>query len=221
MAAAGYAKRAIGHVLGDYAASASVGAVADAHGCDERRIGADEGVFADRRAIFVEAVVIAHDRAGPDVCARADIGVADIREVARFCAITEGRVLHFDEVADLGFVAELRTRTETRERADLGVFANLCLLEVAKGVDTRALGNFHAFAEEDVRLDDHISCDLGIVAKEDRVGIDQRNARLHRSDARTALEARFGDGEFNFGVHAERVTLMADEHMRGDACCAR
>ena len=55
--------------------------VADRDRRHQRRIRADEHAFADYRAGFVNAVVIAGDRAGADIGARADLAVADIGEV--------------------------------------------------------------------------------------------------------------------------------------------
>ena len=56
-----------GRVLGDGRAGADVGAARDAHRRDQRRVGADEAVVLDHRAVLVRAVVVAGDGAGADV----------------------------------------------------------------------------------------------------------------------------------------------------------
>ena len=64
--------------LGDDRARADIGAVADRHRRDQRRVGADEGAGADVGLVLGEAVVVAGDRSSADVGARADPRVADI-----------------------------------------------------------------------------------------------------------------------------------------------
>ncbi len=66
----------IGHVCGDDAAGGDIGAIADRHRCDERRVGADEGIRADARDVLVDAVVVAGDGARADIGVRTDEGVA-------------------------------------------------------------------------------------------------------------------------------------------------
>ena len=50
--------------------------------------------------MFVHAVIIARNRAGPDVHTFADLGVAKITQMIGFCSHTEFRFLQFHEVPD-------------------------------------------------------------------------------------------------------------------------
>ena len=72
------------NILGDDRARSDVGAIAHAHGRDERGIAADENALADGRRVLVDAVVVASDGAGADVCAAADARIAQIGEVLGF-----------------------------------------------------------------------------------------------------------------------------------------
>ncbi len=62
------------------------GAVADGHGRDEHRVGADEDAVADHGPVLMHAVVVASDRAGADVDALAHRRIADIGEVRHLAA---------------------------------------------------------------------------------------------------------------------------------------
>ncbi len=108
------------HVLGDDAARADIGALADRDRRDQGGVRADEGAGADLGAVLVEAVVVAGDGAGADVGAGADARVAEIGEVVGLGARADLGVLDLDEVADPRLLAELRARPQPRERADAG-----------------------------------------------------------------------------------------------------
>src|SRR5690606_3787798 len=68
-------------ILCDNAAGARIGAIADFHRRDERRVRADERARADIGEMLAEAVIIAGDGARADIRMRADARIADIREV--------------------------------------------------------------------------------------------------------------------------------------------
>ena len=55
--------------------------IADSHRSHEDRIAADENAFANVGGIFLEAVVVASDRACTDVGFGTDLGVAEISKV--------------------------------------------------------------------------------------------------------------------------------------------
>ena len=97
------------------------------------------------------------------------------------------------------------------------LLTDLGALDVAVGVDTRALADLDAFAEEDVRLDDDVGSDLGVVREEDARGIDQRDARRHRGLARAPLKCSLRRGELGARIHAERVGFLAGHEMRRKA----
>ena len=61
---------------------------------------ADKDVFADDRFMFGFAVVVARDRAATYVCARADLAVAQIAQVACFDAI-KSRCFELDKISDV------------------------------------------------------------------------------------------------------------------------
>src|SRR5690349_14333690 len=75
------------YVLADRRAGSRERSVANGDGRDERVVGAGLGVLADRGAVLVDAVVVGEDRAGADVGALADLGVADVRQVGHLGAL--------------------------------------------------------------------------------------------------------------------------------------
>src|SRR6476661_5509050 len=76
--AAGDGERPRGHVAAYDGAAGRAGAVADRDRRDEGVVGPGLRVPADRRAALGDSVVVGEDRAGADVGALADLGVADV-----------------------------------------------------------------------------------------------------------------------------------------------
>ena len=69
-------------------------------------------------AVLVRAVVVGGDRAGPDVDALADLGVAEVAHVVLLGAGAQAGVLELGEVADLRAAADDGARPEMAERPD-------------------------------------------------------------------------------------------------------
>ena len=82
-------------------------------------------------------------------------------------------------------------------------------LEVAVGLDLGAVLDGDAGTEEDVRLDDDIAADLGVVGKPDGLRRDQRRALAHHGEARALLEDRLGGGELLARVDAQHIVFAA------------
>ena len=75
-----------------------------------------------RGAVLVAAVVVRGDRAGADVGARTDLGVAHVREVGQLGALADLGVLGLDEAARPGRrAARTRAGAEVGERAHVHV----------------------------------------------------------------------------------------------------
>jgi len=60
--------------------------------------------------VFVRTVVITRDRAGADVDARPNLGIADVGQVVYLAAISDRALLDLDEIAELDAVRQRRTR---------------------------------------------------------------------------------------------------------------
>src|SRR5262245_17642465 len=99
LAAATDRERVRRHIAGDDRARAHIGALADLHRRDQRRVRADERVLADLGAVLADAVVVAGDGAGADIGAGADGGVADIAQVIGLGAGLDHRFLDLAEIA--------------------------------------------------------------------------------------------------------------------------
>src|SRR4051794_8566721 len=119
-------------------------AFTDGDGSHEGGVGADEGAAADDRPRLAETVVIARDRAGADVGVRADFRVADVGQMVDLRAFRDLGFLELDKISDLGLLAEARAGADPSERADARLGADIGALNVAEGVDGRAVGDLDA-----------------------------------------------------------------------------
>src|SRR5205823_6257416 len=118
LAAAADSQAVVGHVFGDGRARGDISVVPDVHRGHENRIAADENAFADGRGMFLEAIVIAGNRAGADVALGAHLGVSEIGEVRHFRAFADDRLFGLHEVADAPAALHVRSRAQARERTD-------------------------------------------------------------------------------------------------------
>ena len=130
-----------GDVFGDAGTRADVGSIADGDGRDERGVAADERGLANARDVLVDAVVVAGDGSGADVGAFADFAVTEVGEMVGFGSLTEARLFHFDEVADVSVFADLVSGAQVGERPEARAIRDGGILEDA------ALKDLHAIAE--------------------------------------------------------------------------
>ena len=121
---------------------------------DDHRAGFDEGPIADFGPMLGRTIIIAGDRARPDIGILADLRVADIGEMVRLRAGADRARLHLDEIADVDVFGQLRARSEPRVRTDAAVAADVRLLEVAERLDPGARVDAHV-AEHAVRAERH------------------------------------------------------------------
>src|SRR5207244_11130785 len=83
---------------------------------DQLRVAADKDPILADGLMLVSAVVIAGDRAGADVHALADPGIAEVAEMIRLGALPQLGFFHLDEIADLGRATDHRPRPQVGER---------------------------------------------------------------------------------------------------------
>src|SRR5207249_3769991 len=131
--------------------------------------GADESPFADVCLIFEEPIVITCNRSCSDIGGGAYIGIADVGEVVRFRALAEPRLLHLDEVANLGLLADFRAWAQPRIGPDLGIVGDARAFDMAERADADPLADGDTGAEEDVRLDQTVAAQPRIIAEPDRL----------------------------------------------------
>src|SRR4051794_1814038 len=212
-------ERAIGHVALDHCTGASVGAVTDFYRCDQHRVNADADIAADRSAVLAETVVVGGDRAGAEVAAGADLGIADVGEVRHLGALADPRVLHLDEGAGLGPWSELGTGTQVGKGADLSAVADLALdqvgvrhddvaaeLGVGQGADRADRGagaDLSIAAQGGARLDPGVGGDLDVGVDPGGSGVDNGDAGKHVS-----LE----DAAARLGLYSGEVDAVVDAH---------
>ena len=88
--------------------------------------------------------------------------------------------------------AEVGTRPQPGEGADLCLRSDMSLDEMAEATDGRAVLDDDAWADDDVRLDQHILADPGVMAEEHGLRRDKRRALRHDLAAQTLLHRCFG-----------------------------
>src|SRR6478752_7180126 len=103
-----------GHVLTDDCAGTGLGTVSDPNGRDEDVVRTGVHLVADLGAVLGEVVVVRRDDA------RADVRVADVREVRDLAPLADRGVLRLDEGADLALRREHRVGPQVRERTHGG-----------------------------------------------------------------------------------------------------
>src|SRR5262249_49128991 len=123
-------KGAVGNVLGDHRSGTSVGAVSDAYWSNQCSVNPGLDPAADDRPVFAGTVVVGGDRAGAEVGAGADVGVADVGEVGHLGARADVGVLDLDEGAGLRLGAEAGAGADVGEGADRGAVGDLALDQV-------------------------------------------------------------------------------------------
>ena len=173
------------HVLANHRAGRRIGVVAHRHRRHERRVDTHLHARADCGPVLAVAVVVGRDRAGAQVRALADVGVADVGEMRDLAPRPDFRVLDLDERARLRPLAQDRPRAQIGERPDGDAVADL--------------------RSRDVRVDD-----LRLVAD---ARVDQRAERPDRRsapDRRRAVEAR-ERGDLAVGADLDRDV----DHGRG------
>ena len=82
-----------------------------------------------------EAIIIAGDRAGPDVRLRTNVRVAEIGQVRHFRAFADDGLLHFHKISGARAIFEVRSRTQTGEGANDGVVVQTALHRDAVRLD--------------------------------------------------------------------------------------
>ena len=166
-----HAQRSGRDVLAHGGAGAGRGAVTDRDRGDEHVVRAHAHVAADGGAVLVHPVVVRHDRAGADVGALADLGVADVAEVGHLRALADHRVLRLDEAADLALRAEVRAGAQVGEGADGRALADHG--EQRVGADHLGAGADLGVAQGGVRADHGLGADVAGAVQLD-AGADDR-----------------------------------------------
>src|SRR5206468_883213 len=140
----------------------------------------DKGAFPDNRSGFVKTVIIARDRASPDIGARSDFAVADIGEVVGLGPRAEPGRLDFDEIADVHLLFKDRSWAQSSKWTDPRTHSDHRSFEVRERADPRPLADRDAGTESDVGFDDDIAAELRVGAEEYGLGCHQGDPRVHR-----------------------------------------
>ena len=179
---------------------------------------------ADHGAVLVHAIVVGGDGAAADVGVVAEPGVAHIAQVRHFGAVADVRLLHLDECAGLGVLAELVARTQVGPRSDVrarpdmrflhtGTFDYRTLVHgrVDKGgvrADDGVLADHRMALQEGAGQDGGVAADLDVVLDPGGLRIENGHAIAHPAFADAAVVGLGQGGQLHAVVHAldgERV----------------
>ena len=192
------------NVLGDCRSRAHIRAATDADRRDELRIRANEHAVFQHGLVLVDAVVVAGDRAGADVDVRANIGIADVRQVRGLRAFAEDGLFRLDEIADLHVSSEFGAGTQMRVRPDcrlilddrvfsygaafqMNVIADHDVGEMHTGIDHASIADTRVAFECHERIDDRVVSDRNRGVDDDGRGIAECDAGLHQALDDTSL----------------------------------
>src|SRR5262249_9734328 len=155
---------------------------------------------------------------GADVDVRADLRVADVREVRGLRAIAEGGLLRFHEIADLHLPPELRARAQMRVRPYHRVVFDHRVLGHGAGLEVHVLAGgdvdqMHARLDHaawtDLRfpfqrdewIDHRVAIDGDRGVDDRRVWIAKGDAALHQRADDALLNDRVDHGQLRARVH--------------------
>src|SRR5262249_15953638 len=106
---------------------------------------------ADYRAVLVEAVVIAGDRAGADIGFGTYLRIAEIGEVIGLGAGTEPGGFDLDKIADVDVALQHRAGAQPCVRADNRAFGDGRAIEMREGANVDIIRDANAGTEHDIR----------------------------------------------------------------------
>src|SRR5437879_1907051 len=192
-------------VFGDRGTRGDIGAIADSNRGNQRGIASDKNFVADVRRKFVEAVVVAGNRAGADVCFLADLRIAEIGEVHRLGAFADSALLQFDEISDARIRFQVIVRAKAREGTDDDAVIETALRHNAMRLDGHVVAK-NRIGENASRSNGAARTDLRF-AEQLHAGLDNRV--FTRDDIRIDHH-RFRQLNGHAGVH-ERAALPFPE----------
>ena len=140
------------------------------------------------------------------------MGVADIREMIDLDAGFQRRGFGLDEIADLGALAQRRSRPQPRVGSDRGLSADRCLHQMRKRMDHRAVSDGDTGTDHHEGFDGDVVAERRIGGEEDRLGRDHGHAGLKRRLAQPRLHDLLGLGELGLGVDAAHFILAGFDH---------
>src|ERR1043166_8361061 len=193
---AGNPKGAVRDVLGDRGTGADVGLFPDAPRDNQLRVAADEGAVLDDGGILLPPVVVAGDRARPDVHLGPDRRVAEVGEVIGFRPGPHRRLLQLHEIADLCPFAHHAFGAQMRERTDRCALCNTRTDDEAEIQNYGFVGDFRVnnadvsldlaggadpgvSLERDTRMDDCVGADFDVRFDVGRGRVDDGDAGCH------------------------------------------
>src|ERR1051326_887087 len=198
LAASGNGKRVGRNVLCDGRAGRYVRVLTDTYRRDQLGIGTDERAVFDYSRILINAVIVTRNHTCPDIDVLTDRRVAQISQVHRFGARTEGGLFDLYEISDLRFVGYFCPHPQMGVGTDRYLFTestvdnNTTFENCRAGTDLRvgkpAEGmDRHIITDDGMTINLHrginrgIGSDLNIRVDESGVRIDYRYASRHQS----------------------------------------
>src|SRR5258708_2999145 len=123
--------------------------------------------------MFIGPIVIRDDGTRADIHPASQLRIAYVRKVVRLGALSQGGILHLDEITDVDTIRERRCRPEAGERPDIaggpddgavdddigknfGVVPDLAVADHAVRMDMDAITQLHVAFQYDVHIDEDI-----------------------------------------------------------------
>src|SRR4029077_14841114 len=200
LASAPKRKRILGHIFSDDGGRPDVGAFADLYRGNQRAVAADEDVVANFGLVLVDAIVIARNRAGSHVHARADVSIAEIgkmvclRPLPQFDLLGLHKIAHVRAFSDLAAPTQARGRPDDRSGTDAGfvqngtgtdqhTIADFRVLDHAIGANAAVASNARAAQQLHEGFNDRVGPQLDIRIDDATLRIEDARAGVHEFPA--------------------------------------
>src|ERR1700691_2186504 len=168
------AERAVGNLAQNSGAGSDEDVVADLDRRNQLGVASDHAATADPREMLVVAVIVDGDHAASDISLAADLGIAQVAQMARLAARSKPRLLGLDEIADAVMAFELGASAQVGEGADVAMRPDTAFLSAHSNLQMAFVADFHV-AQVRRALDPHAFADLAM-AENLHVGTDDRVA---------------------------------------------
>src|SRR6516162_9340199 len=193
--------------------------VADLDGRTQTRVRADEHALAYLRLMLALAIIITGDRTGSDVRLLTDLGVTQIRQVARLDAATHVGVLHLHKIADVSVLVNDTRATQVgkwpnrdtgadntildHRLSDFRGFGDRTIHDHARGTNDAGAADRRSPYDVRLRMDNRVRLD-----RHHRINI--RRRRIHNRHA--SKHVLFKNAGLQNGSRRCKLNAVVDAH---------
>ena len=140
-------KRLPANIAGNHGSRSDYGTVTNLDWRDQGCVGPHKGILSHPGLMLGNSIVVAGDRTGTDVGARANLRVTNIGQMVDLGILTDKRCLDLDKIPDAGTSFQFCPGTKACKGSDNGVRFQIRPLDMAEAA------NLHTVSNRDARTD--------------------------------------------------------------------